>query len=197
MKATALRHDRQGGRKVSAAGRLRFLYLAYLSKPKALRPLYRLIRRRRPKKIIEIGIGETQRAGRMIAVAQRYAGDDVVHYTGIDLFESAGPARASLPLKEAYRRLRATRARIRLEPGDPHWALARAANSLAGTDLVLISAGLDEASMSAAWFYLPRMLHGDSVVLLEELSDRGPVLRKMSAVEIAQLARPTVQRRAA
>ena len=180
---------------MSAVSSLRYLYLAYLSKPKAQRPLYRLIRRHRPRKIVEIGIGDGQRSGRLIGVAQRYARGESVQYTGIDVFEAA--ASRTLSLKEAYRRLRATAANIRLEPGDPHWALARAANSLTGTDLLVISSQVDAQSLAAAWFYVPRMLHSDSVVLLEEAADDGPVLRALSQVEIAQLARPMARRRAA
>ena len=181
---------------MSAASRLRYLYLAYLSKPKAQRPLYRLIRRYRPRRIVEIGIGDCQRAIRMIGVAQRFAGEPI-QFTGIDMFEAAPAPRRALSLKAAYRRLRLSGARIRLEPGDPQWALARAANSLTGTDLLVISADVDAESLAAAWFYVPRMLHGDSLVLVEEAADGGPGLRALSQVEIAQLARGTLVRRAA
>jgi hypothetical protein len=180
---------------VSAASRLRYFYLAYLSKPKAQRTLYRLIRRHSPRNIVEIGVGDCQRGSRLIGVAQRFARGEPVQYTGIDVFEAA--ASRTLLLKEAYRRLRATAANIRLEPGDPHWALARAANSLTGTDLLVISSQVDAQSLAAAWFYVPRMLHSGSLVMLEEAADDGPIWRTLSQLEIAQLARPTARRQAA
>jgi len=183
---------------VSAASLLGYLYLAYLSKPPPYRALYRLIRRHRPRRIVEIGIGDTRRAARMIAVAQRYAGVDRVCYTGIDFFEDGPAGRPSVPLKAAYRLLRATGASIRLEPGDPHWALARAANSLADTDLLLIWNPREPDFTAAAWFYVPRMLHTDTLVLVEEpASDGQSIIRGLSQVEIAGLARGRPRRAAA
>ena len=70
-------------------------------------------------------------------------------------------------MKETHRLLKTTTAQSQLIPGDPAGALARAANSLPGIDLVLISAAYDETSLAGAWFYLPRMLHEGSVVLHE------------------------------
>jgi hypothetical protein len=182
---------------VSAASRLRYLYLAFLSKPPAYRALYRLIRRHRPQNLVEIGIGDARRSARMIAVARRYARGQCVRYTGIDLFEDAPSDHASLPLKTAYRLLRTTGAQIRLEPGDPHWALARAANSLSDTDLLFISADTYRESMTSAWFYVPRMLHPCSLVLVEEVAaDQKATIRTLSKVEIAALA-PSPNRRMA
>jgi hypothetical protein len=183
---------------VSAASRLRYLYLAYFSKPAAYRILYRLIRRHRPQNLVEIGIGDARRSARMIAVARRYARGQSVRYTGIDRFEGAPSDQGSLSLKTAYRLLRSTGAQIRLEPGDPHWALARAANSLADTDLLFISAETYWQSMAAAWFYVPRMLHPCSLVLVEEVAAaQQPVIRPLSMVDIARLATSPKRRLAA
>src|SRR5687768_15832048 len=110
----------------SFATGLRFFYLSCLSRPASDRPLYRAIRRNRVQRIVEIGIGSGLRARRMIDLAQRYSPQCRIHYTGIDLFEAREPtAPASISLKEAYRLLRATPARIRLAPGDPLSALSR------------------------------------------------------------------------
>ena len=53
-------------------------------------------------------------------------------------------------------------------PGDPYTALLRVANSLAGTDLLLISADQDAESLQRAWCWLPRMLTSQSLVLAAE-----------------------------
>ena len=53
----------------------------------------------------------------MIQVAQRFAGDQKVWYTGIDMFEARRDGPAPLPLKETYRILRATEANVRLRAG--------------------------------------------------------------------------------
>jgi hypothetical protein len=68
---------------------------------------------------------------------------------------------------------------------------------LTGTDLLVISSQVDAQSLAAAWFYVPRMLHSGSLVMLEEAADDGPIWRTLSQLEIAQLARPTARRQAA
>jgi hypothetical protein len=190
---------------VPAAGRLKYLFLAFLSKPTHERRLYRLIRRRRPTRIVELGLGNGRRAVRMIGVAQGSlaAGRSTpgqISYAAIDLFE-ARPADqpASLPLKEAYRLLKPTGARVRLTPGDPLSALSRTANELTGTDLLLIASDVDAASLAKAWFYVPRMLHAGSLVLIEDRdATTGALsLRQLTIAEIDTLAAVRERRRAA
>ena len=74
----------------------------------------------------------------MIQVAQRFAGEKKVWYTGIDLFEARPEGQPAISLKEAYRVLRATEAGIRLVPGTPARSLSSAANAHPNTDLILI-----------------------------------------------------------
>ena len=123
-----------------------------------------------------------------------------IDYTGIDLFDARSRSDSpGLTVKAAYRKLVATGARIRLVPGDPFAALSRVANELLETDLVIVTAGLAPESLLKAWFFLPRMLHEDSHVFLEELDGReGRItLRLMTPAEIAHLAAPDAFRRAA
>jgi hypothetical protein len=119
---------------------LRYLYLAFFSKPVPDRRLYRHIRRHKSRRILELGVGTRERALRLIEVAAQ-AGPNRVSYTGVDLFEmrseSDGPG---VSLKLAYRDLQASGARVRLVPGRANSALAQTANSLGPHDLVLIAA---------------------------------------------------------
>lgn len=185
---------------MSAASLLKYCYLAYVAKPVAERNIYRLIRRQRVRRIVELGIGDASRAQRMIAVSQRYQGDTEVSYAGIDLFEARDEDRPLLPLKRAYKLLTPAGARLQLVPGDAYTALARAANSLLGTDLLIISADQDDASLRRAWFYVPRMLHENSTVLVEHIGD-GPDAesryQELPADDIGQLAEVAAPRRAA
>jgi hypothetical protein len=183
------------------ASRLRYLYLAWLSGPSCQRRLYRLIRRQQIRSIVEIGVGRASRAVRMIEVAQGTPPAGVVRYTGIDSFELRGAGEPpGVSLKEAYRLLKPTGARVQLVPGDPLSALARVANNLLETELVIISADQDPAAMAQAWFYVPRMLGKRSVVVLEERDEANSatVLRQLASEEIAQLAgQDRTRRRAA
>jgi hypothetical protein len=173
---------------LSAAGLLRFAYYAWLSKPAGERVLYRAINRRRLRRIVEIGLDSGLRAERMIWAAQR-RGRDSVRYTGIDLFETRSSGAAPLGLKATYHRLRSTGARVQLAPGDPFTALARIANSLTGTDLLVISLSgdVDAEALERSWFYIPRMLHAGSQVFAEEESEKGTVFRRLAQLEIERL----------
>jgi hypothetical protein len=172
---------------VSAASLLKYAYLASFSQPKAERRLFRAIRRQKIRKIVELGVGSGRRAIRLIEVAQRYAGAEPVHYTGIDLFEARSTG-TPLPLKTAFQLLKPTAARVQLIPGDPRTALARAANSLVGTELVIISADQPADSLARAWFYLPRMLAATALVCREEVVGESMALRTLPRLEIERLA---------
>ena len=165
---------------------LRFLYLSHFSKPASDRAVYRAIRNGPIQRIVELGIGTGQRASRMIELAALQSSPGQVRYTGIDLFEARTPSDGrGLTLKAAHR--------------DPFSALARAANNLGGSQLVIISAGHDPDSLARAWFYVPRMLSEGSHVLIEEPSGpEGEVsLRRLTPDEIDRLADAATLRRAA
>jgi hypothetical protein len=181
------------------SGLLRSLYLGYFSQPRGLRPLYRLLckrRKRQPiRKITELGVGPGDRTLRVLELC---GPTDETAYTGIDLFEARqngdGPG---LSLKEAHKKLTTTGAKVRLIPGDPNSALTRSANALADQDLILISADQDRASLARAWFYVPRMLHESTIVLEEARLDGEITLKPISHEEIRQRAAAAKGRRAA
>jgi len=189
----------RGSESLADTSRLRTLFLRHLSKPPHNRPIYQAIAQRRVTFILELGIGSGQRALRMIEAAAAIAPVDQVRYTGVDLFEARAPSDGPyLTLKRAHSLLRATGAQVRLVPGDPFAALALAANALGPTDLVVISQGLEENSLAKAWFYLPRTLHAESVVLREFATPLGELsVREIPSEEIVRLAAAAVARRAA
>lgn len=179
---------------------LRYFHLAYFSKPVGDRVIYRAAARNKARRILEIGIGSAGRTVRLVNLVRRNAGDESVRYAAIDMFEARDAAKSpGMSLKETHRLLATTGAQVQLIPGDPAQAIARAANSLANMDLVLISADYDAASLGCAWFYVPRMLHPGSRVYLESrLPDGGStVFRLMSPGEIATLASTSRRRKAA
>jgi hypothetical protein len=172
---------------LSAANGLTALWLAYFSQPSGDRVLYRAIRKRKVRKIVEIGIGGGQRALRMISLAQRYHADDV-RYIGIDWFE-ARPTDSDkgMTLKQAYRVLRGTGARIHLVPSDAQEAFARVANALSGNELVVIALDQPLETLGRLWIFLPRMLAANAIVLLSQAADQSAAWRPMSLAEIQSL----------
>lgn len=184
---------------MAAASFLKACYFSHFSKPACDRILYRIIRKRKVRRILELGVGDGRRAMRMIEMAERGSSGGRATYVGIDLFESRTPADGpGLTLKEAHCLLGATEGRIRLIPGDPGTALARTANELKKIDLVVISESADETSMQRAWFYLPRVMHPDTCVIRREVEPEvGTTLRVLPPAEIARLSDVKMYRRAA
>jgi hypothetical protein len=183
---------------VAAANWFRYFYLARMSRPKSVRELYCLAKRQKVCRIVEVGVSDIRRSVSLIEVAQRYAADGKVSFTGIDWFEVRAQELPALPLKEAYRVLRATEASVRLVPGMPGRSLAVAANAHQNTDLVLISSIVHDSELQAAWFYVPRMLHSASVVLRERRDASGEsVFEGITSQQIATWANAANSRRAA
>ncbi len=179
---------------MSAASRLQYLYLAYLSRPKAERKLYRMLRSQQPVRIVELGLGTIERTLRLLAVAQRFAPGQRLEYTGLDLFDARPEGAPPLPLIVAHRRLKTTDARVKLVPGDPAQSLRSAANALPKTDLLLIAGSLD----ADVWLYLPRMLHEGSLVLqMPDPPNSTAAITVIERAEIDRRAQPAPRRRAA
>lgn len=180
--------------------RIRQLYLAWFSTPASDRTYYRLIRKHRIRKVLEMGIGTAQRAGRLIETARQTHPDGQVTYTAIDLFEARsatdGPG---IALKAAHRRLASSGARVRLVPGDPWTALARTANGLGTYDLIIISADQPRDQLARAWFYLPRLLADGALVFIEQRSGPGGAVltAPVARVDVERLAALAAPRRAA
>ena len=173
-----------------AASLFKYCYLAWFSHPRAERVLYRAVRRSKAANIVELGMGSGRRALRLLEVARRYRPDATPRYTGVDLFEARPSDVPGLALKQAHRTLADSGAKVRLVPGDALSALARTANALGKTDLVVISADQNMVALARAWYYVPRMLHDASLVFLEEsIADGRTAFRSLSRNEIAELAR--------
>jgi len=168
---------------LSTGDRVRYLYLAYFSKPKRDRILFRAIGSRSTRKILEIGLGSAQRTLRLIDLAARTSGEPV-RYAAIDLFEAreAGPGEC-LSLKEAHCLFKASKAHVQLIPGDPALTLRRSANSLQNMDLVIVNHENPAEWLGEGWFYLPRMLHEASKVYFDQPTVETPVAVPRAEIE--------------
>lgn len=183
---------------MAAANWFRYAYLAHFASPKGNRQMFRTIKRDQVCRIVEIGIGDMARAEALIQVAQRFAGDKKVWYTGFDMFEARSTSQSPISLKDAYCRLRATEANIRLVPGVPRMSLPSAANAHQNTDLVIVGSAFSEIDIQGSWHFVPRMLHERSVVLSERRAADGQVsLMPISRSQIAEWAARDSNRRAA
>jgi hypothetical protein len=168
-----------------------------LARPKGDRVIYRLIRKHKPRKLMLLGVADALRPLRMISLAQRYQPANPVDFAGIDRFDSRPTGTPGLSLKQAHQFLRPTAARINLFPGDPYEALSRAANTLHGIELVVISASHQAESLSPAWFYLHRLLSSQALVLREEISGNQTQFKPLLRSELDRLAAAAAPRRRA
>jgi hypothetical protein len=173
--------------------RVKTFFLSRFAKPTGDRGLDRILRRGSNRRIVEIGVGDGQRAKQVLQLAVQLSAGQQVTYTGIDLFESS-PGSDRLELKQAYKLLRPTGARIQLVPGDPFVALARMANNLLRTDLLIVSADVDAESMKRAWFYVPRMLHSGSQIFFESPGEEAGELR-LTPMSVAEVKSRAIQPR--
>lgn len=175
-----------------------FLYLAYLSRPSHDRALYRWMRKAKPQKVLELGLGLGVRARRVIDYARLLRPGQTIEYSAVDLFEMRSEGQEpGLSLKLAHKTLISTGARIRLLPGDPYTALARSANALGPQDLILIRADQDRAALERAWFYVPRLMHDTTRLVLEERTAEGGVAVRLPSRDEIDRAAQSLRRRAA
>lgn len=178
---------------MSVGSLLRSFYLLYFSQPASDRALYRAVRSRPIRSIVELGISLTSRTPRLLEIAAWRSASLPLRYTGIDLFESRPANQPALSLKQAFAGLQSPHIRIQLVPGDPATALRRTANSLVGTDLLIISADQDSASLAAAWTWMPRMLTASSLIFREEPAEKlgQTQWHRLTLADIQRLAAPS------
>jgi hypothetical protein len=172
---------------MSQIGVVRFSYLAYLSQPASDRPIYKALRQHPVRKIVELGVGDAVRTRRILEMALALRPDGEIRYAGIDLFEARPASQAGLSLKAAYKLLRQVPVQSRLIPGDPFTALARVANDLTETDLLVIAADQDPQQLARAWALVPRMVHDSSLVFLERTTQKQKCFDRLSRSELDAL----------
>lgn len=174
---------------MSTAGLLRSAYLLYFAQPAADRALYKALKGRKIRSVVQLGIGNGERTSRIIEVLSWEAGNLPLDYTGIDLFEQRPKAEQGLTLKSAFSQLKFDGVKVRLTPGDPYSALSRVANQIKDVDLLFIAADQDRESLERAWFYVPRMVRAETLILAEEPAAKvGHAFRTITALEVQRLA---------
>jgi hypothetical protein len=174
---------------VKKLSKFQFWALTWFSKPACDRQLFKLAAKHQPKSIVHFGLGSLRQAELLITVCQNFAGTDEIRYTGVDLFEARIPQLPGLTLKEAHRHLASTGAKTRVLPGDAPQMLPRMANQLGGTDFLVISLEGERQLLDGCWFFIPRMLQPNSLVLVQERRSSGAQYQVLNFQEVEQLAK--------
>ena len=175
--------------------RLKYLQLRFLAKPKCDRQIYRMITRNRYRSILELGIPDVERTKNVILLARKFGLGGQIKYTGVDLFEGRHDGADKLPLKFVHQQLKPLDVKLQLVPGEPLQALNRIANSHIRTDLIIVSSDCDHESLEQAWFYVPRMLHASSTVLVQSSGNPDADFKSVSRLEIERKAELKSNRR--
>ena len=165
---------------------LGYLNLRFLAKPAADRLIYKTIKAHQVRSIVEIGMGNGTRCMNMIRAAKKY-GIKNIRYTGVDLFDGRPEGQPELLLKSMHKQVNQLEIKSQLVPGDTSNAIRRIANSHTRTDLIVISAGYQKQDLDAAWFYVPRMLHANSVVLIQPSNDENGTFKLLNRLEVERL----------
>ena len=147
---------------------LKYLQIAFLSKPVENRVLYRAIAKHRPRSIVELGVGLAERSVAMINLARRYQVATDLQYSGLDLFEGRDHRCPGFTLKRAHRLLGSLSAKVQLFPGDLCGSLARKGNLLANADLFVIDMLDSPETLQRLWVPLARLVQDDSLVYVRQ-----------------------------
>jgi hypothetical protein len=175
---------------LSAGALIRSTWLLYLSQPASDRALYKAVKGRTIRSVIELGVGDGSRTTTLFEVLGWNGENLPLRYTGIDLFEARAAGSKGLTLKQAFATIRAEGVKVQLVPGTPHDALARCANQLAGTDLLLIAADQQASDLERAWKFIPRTIHKETLILREQSAGAGKtVFQPLTFLEVERLAR--------
>lgn len=176
---------------MTPTGWAKYLYLAHFAKPKCDRSVFRSFKRNTITNIVEIGLRDVSFTTSIIETALKHCPDNKISYSGIDLFEARPPEQEAFSLKDMHKRLSDKRLKVRLIPGDPMVGLSRFANTLTGTNMLIVSADVDCVAMDNAWFYVPRMLDDSAVIYVYDRDGenlRTAALSKTDAIERAESA---------
>lgn len=161
------------------------IYWTHLAGPADARPIFRAILGGTRRRLLEIGVGDAERASKMVQVA---AASGPVRYLGVDLFEARGANhRPGTTLKLALGRLTTTGAEIRLAPGEPAAALARLA-ALRDNDLVVVASEFVTEDPHF-WRAISSMTTDNAAIFVERtLESGGSKFERMEAAEARRLA---------
>jgi len=183
---------------VTTPGWLNTLWLTRFSRPAGERILYRHVVTRRPRRILELGLGRLWRTERLLRHAVAQVEDAAVAYVGVDRFESRqADDSPGVSLKEAHRRLHGI-AKVQLVPGNVDTNLSRLCNHLGSFDLVLVAADHPPRQLERAWLFVQRLTGPDTVLFVESSPANGgrSTWAPLSRGQLADLATRALQRRA-
>ncbi|QDT68476.1 hypothetical protein MalM25_13980 [Planctomycetes bacterium MalM25] len=185
---------------MAVGGLFKYARRALFSKPTPERQLLKALKQQPIRRVVELGVDSEEATVTLLQALAKQAGGEPIEYTAIDPFEVRPADQEALPLAGYYRQLVATGARVRLKPGEVAPGVAAHANSLADTDLLLLSRRTTDADLGPSWFYVPRMCHPGTLVFRRhegETAEQPGEWRPITLEEVSSQAGAVVRSRAA
>jgi hypothetical protein len=149
-------------------------HLLHFSKPEENRFVYRKVKQHRPHRIVEVGLQKGLRTLNLLKLAVSVCENPLaLRYFCVDPFEGRtkkdGPG---LSLRKAYRAMNQMEIQHKLIPATPLMGIKRIANHVQNVDFLVLATPELHWLEEGGWYYLARMLHQESVVLLGERQKR-------------------------
>lgn len=171
---------------------LQKVYWKHLAKPTSERELVRFVLSTPVESILEIGMGNGERAARLLDLISKTQARPIQRYVGLDEFEGASDAREHLKLIAAHRLFTERGLKATLFPGTPANSLLRLTHNVQACDLVIIdeSWNADNADGQAIAQWLPRLVKTTGTVIARSHVDHAFGLVPFESVIEAQSASP-------
>ena len=162
-------------------------YWRYLSKPAGERALFLHVLENPVSSILELGLGDGERFARVIPLCSKPEGVSQIRYAAVDPFESAPAGTPHLPLKTAHRKLAELGVKANLIPGDTIAAIARVANMVLPSDLVIVDGrwSSDDEISQAIHQWLPRLCHNQSTIFARNSDSDAFVKQTLPATVVS------------
>ncbi len=143
--------------------------------PRRYRYLFKVIRKIRPRKIMEIGTWQGVRASQVIEEAKKMRLASDIAYYGFDLFEEMDEARLAheiskspFSMDEIQRRLDSTGAAVHLYKGDSTKTLPRLVGTLPMMDFIFIDGGHSLGTVRSDWENVQKLMHERTIVIFDD-----------------------------
>lgn len=137
--------------------------------------IFKEVKKKRPKNIMEIGVWTGERARKMIAISSKFHEADQINYYGFDLFEPMNSEKFNKEvskqppaLSEVRTKLEKTGVNIHLYKGDTTSTLPELEGKLPGMDFIFIDGGHSLETIASDWYYASKFVASDGVVIFDD-----------------------------
>lgn len=139
--------------------------------------LFTLIKKYKPKKIMEIGVSNGVNAFLMIAELQKKINPQQIEYYGFDLFESYehgwyDGSTVAPSIDVVKKRLEQTGSKINLFKGDSKKTLQKLVHTtLPKMDLIIIDGSHSLKGIKSDWLHSQKLMHDQTLVIFDDYWD--------------------------